>query len=352
MATTFQTSDKKEEKINAYYFRKEFKPTEDVLMYSEAGTKNFISFENGFVETVRLAYSNHYSLVLKPDDVWLAIMVQFAHYMVKYGEDLRDKFVAHAGQKELTVAMIGTLRNADYSKFCMLMTNAIAKNIKDSSVRDWAMPDFSTTTFKEKVVGAAVLMATMKKYFSYKCCLSCGIPSVTLLGTVEDWEKLQQKANRLLEFDCKEGLMAKWYALLSPILEQFVKSKRGEPNLEWWSRVCSNHGMGSGPSYMSGWITVFNVFDIDGNWRGDQRFVRTWNDIDCQSKCEFAPEGWPVIDSSEVSSGVVKVDVTVDDNGTEYKCELISGHKGAVAMNETTLQPQVEVGLYLKTESK
>ena len=32
------------------------------------------------------------------------------------------------------------------------------------------------------------MMATMQKYFQYVAVLCCGIPSVTLLGTVEDWD--------------------------------------------------------------------------------------------------------------------------------------------------------------------
>jgi hypothetical protein len=35
--------------------------------------------------------------------------------------------------------------------------------------------------------------------------------------------------------------------------------------------------------------------------------------------------GFPVIDTSDIASGYCIVPVTVDDNGTEYKCQMLAG---------------------------
>jgi len=48
-------------------------------------------------------YNDHHELVLRPDDFWQAINVQFSYYVNANGEALRDHFVNHEGQKELIV---------------------------------------------------------------------------------------------------------------------------------------------------------------------------------------------------------------------------------------------------------
>ena len=69
----------------------------------------------------------------------------------------------------------------------------IQKNLTDGSVRDWIIPNFTTTTDNDVMVSSVVMMAAMQSYFSYKFCLRCGIPNVTLLGTPEDWIKLRNR---------------------------------------------------------------------------------------------------------------------------------------------------------------
>src|SRR3989338_1310009 len=101
---------------------------------------------NSFVHAAFSAYNRHHNLVISPDDVWLAIMTQFSFYLNKNAEELRSKFVYFEGKKELTVYGRGTLFTAGYEELCMEMTTQIAKSIKDPTVREWVIPEFSTTT--------------------------------------------------------------------------------------------------------------------------------------------------------------------------------------------------------------
>ena len=103
----------------------------------------------------------------------------------------------------------------------------------------------------------------MKEYFSYKFMLMCGIPRVTLQGEKADWEKILSRLEILKEY----GLQTiAWYHLLRPIVTRFVKAfdaPDSQENLDFWQHVCHFEGGASGPSYTSGWITAFCVFDID-----------------------------------------------------------------------------------------
>ena len=78
-------------------------------------------------------------------------------------------------------------------------------------------------------------------------------------------------------------------------------------------QVLSHKGGGSGPSYISGWVTAFTCFDKDGKFIGnrlDMRGVHT----------EF-----PVIESTDISHNVLSCPVKIDDNGEEYDGTLFTG---------------------------
>ncbi|EFC36665.1 predicted protein [Naegleria gruberi] len=329
----------------------EQRPNEEHSSFGNSPVFNIGS--NSFVMSGVQAYSKHHHWVIKPDDVWIAICSQFSNYVNERSEKLRSKFVDFDGKKELVVKGIGTLYTANYEDLSIRMTSEIAKNIKDPSVREWVMPDFTTTTQSDRMVGAVVLMAAMKKYFDYKFELECNLPSVTLLGQVEDWIKIRERANRLLEFDTEEECMKKWSQYLFPVLDKFVESIKGNPDKEWWNRVANFLGGGSGPSFISGWITTFCVFSETGKWLGDQKTEgEVWyeDEDDNEPKEKVREREWPVIDDEEIPRGYVSVPITVDDNGTVYKTEMFAGHIVASVLNQNSIQPRVDWALFLKKE--
>jgi hypothetical protein len=320
MPITFYPSP--ENKAQEVYTKEEKKIPH--LISGSIPTENYVSSGHGFVDAVRFAYSRHHNLTIRPDDVWIAIATQFSTYIEKNAEELRDKFVHHIGQKELEIGMI----DLDFAKFSLYMSDNIAENIKDPKVRKWIMPSFSTTTDTDRVVGAMVLMASMKKYFSYKMTLMCGLPSVTMLGTEEDWVDIANRAKELLKYDNSKGYMKTWYSLLKPILDNFVSSIRGKPDLQWWNSCCTSLSRGSGPRYLSGWLTVFSVYNNDGEWFEN-----------CRYRGEHVQSKWPVIESNDLAKGVVTVDVKVDDNGVKYDTVLTAGSSGYICLDKYSIQP-------------
>jgi hypothetical protein len=53
--------------------------------------------EHGFVNTMLSTHTGNYALVIRPDDVWLAVISQFSLYVNPNPELLRDEanFVSH-----------------------------------------------------------------------------------------------------------------------------------------------------------------------------------------------------------------------------------------------------------------
>ena len=114
------------------------------------------------------------------------------------------------------------------------------------------------------------MMATLQAYFDYRFCLGCGIPYVTLLGEKSDWEQIVQRIEKLKEYGPETTA---WYRLLKPVVTRFARSfdegvADSTENREFWNRVAHWQGGGSGPSYLSGWITAFCAFDDTGKWLG------------------------------------------------------------------------------------
>lgn len=297
---------------------------------------------NSFVVSAITAYSGHHNLTIRPDDVWIAICTQLANYVNGNSESLRNKFVNFDGKKELVVYAGGTLNTVNYESLCKEMTNVISENIIDTKMKEWLIPNFTTTTATDQTVGAAVMMATMKSYFDYKFSLRCNLPSVTLEGEVEDWQEIRSRANKLLEFDLESGLMTKWTQILFPVLDKLVETAQNKPDIEWWNRIAHEKGGGSGPTYLTGWITTFCVFTDEGKYQGNKRSTTTMR-YTIESE-------WPLIDTQNIPRGYVNVPITVDDNGIIYKTELYAGHMSAIIETETTIKPSVNWALFNVSE--
>ncbi|KZP12779.1 hypothetical protein FIBSPDRAFT_835817 [Athelia psychrophila] len=313
---------------------------------------DIIPSNNGFVHTVVKAYSGHRALILRPDDVWLCILTQFSFFVNGNAEQLRNQFVAHEGKKELEITTAGTRYTVDFGDIARQMTELIEQNVVDPDLREWIMPAYTTTTLLDTTVSAIVMMATMKEYFSYKCSIYCGIPHVTLEGTKEDWENILSRIGKLKQYGPETTA---WYELLHPVISRFVNAfdnPDGQDNLDFWQKVAHYEGGGSGPTWLAGWINAFCVFDCKGRWIGYPVGKVSSNirllehgliDVDLQTpkppQDTFGPphtQHYLTLDGAiyhrtetgDIPSGVVEVDLLLDDNGTVYNTLMTAGLVG------------------------
>lgn len=181
------------------------------------------------------AYAEHRPLVLSPDMVWLIISQGFANYVNEHAEMLRDKLVSHEGKMDLTIQTKQDLRGSepiDWSNIFDSFTEQIERYTK-KDIADVITADFSTTTSTERIASQITLMESVKAYFNYIVFYAaCGIPTITLEGTPDDWRSVRQKAARLGEYG-----LADWARQLDPILEEFVHAAKGRPNREFWQSI-------------------------------------------------------------------------------------------------------------------
>ena len=89
------------------------------------------SSRNGLVYAAYHAYSSHHHLIIRPEDVWFAILSQLNFYINAHAEELREYFVAHEGQRELWVYAEGNIQTVNMGKLAEQMTKEIQNNVKD-----------------------------------------------------------------------------------------------------------------------------------------------------------------------------------------------------------------------------
>ncbi|KAJ7897549.1 hypothetical protein B0H14DRAFT_3589384 [Mycena olivaceomarginata] len=323
---------------------------------------------NGFVSTLLDAYTQDRAVVIRPDDVWLAILSQFNFFVNAHAELLRANFVAHEGQKRLTFKVVGEgvdRYTVDFGFIARAMAGLVEENVVDPELRAWATPDFTTTTNNDRTVSAVLLMATLKKYFQYMIMLAgCGIPRVTLEGEQSDWVDILNRLEKLKEYGLETTA---WYHLLRPVLTRFVAAfddPTSVMNVDFWQRVAHYQPGGSGHrDYYTGWITAFAVFDKEGRWMGPPLNTTASivnatapDQIDALGQAPetlTAAQFWaaygraykPFRDTWEhplvlddtayhqlnrraIPPGFAEVDVVLDDNDEKFECAMVAGNVG------------------------
>lgn len=296
------------------------------ILLSSSDTKGTIrpQFDNGLVSAAYMAYSNHYGLVLRPDDLWTAIALSLGVYVNGNAEEMRDYFVKHQGKEKITlnVSPIVDAAKLDWPSLVTEFTEEIDRRLK-KKVKKWIMPTFSTTTDQDKMVYGLLLMGTMKSYFEYEVEEECGIPEVTLKGTLEDWKQLRELADHLLDFDRKA--LSKWHKLLTPVLDEFVEAyENGVVNRKFWNSICGyNPGVEPGcdpeddspeakpssPPSLTGWVNVFMPFDSDGRFQ-----LKSTDDTP-----------WGEVQLTDVPSGLLEVPVKVVGRRKTQDCLFYAG---------------------------
>ena len=156
--------------------------------------------------------------------------------------------------------------------------------------------------------------------------LACGIPFVTLEGEKSDWENILLRIEKLKEFGPEPEA---WARLLRPILTRFVQAFDGQPDVNFWGRVCHHHTQFSGPSYISGWLTAFCVWNRHGRWQGPRLTPPKTDHVGGQARDEqLILDGvlYGNVGIDNIAPGFCEVDVKLDDNGEEFECMMVSGH--------------------------
>jgi hypothetical protein len=219
---------------------------------------------HGFYQACHNAWAYHASLVLSPDDVWLAIQAVFAGYMRVNAETLRTTFVSHEGKKELIVYMDDAPE--DWKLFMTRVVEKITANSKIDMAATF-VPSFTSSDAFDTSMKSLAVLDHMQLFFEYVYSFQCGVRRVGLKGNLADWELLRAYIEGLRAFavpaDKKDAYFTdatrtytSWIDDLVRIADQLVATYKGTPDVIWWnSMIHERQTYGSGGStYIKGWI--------------------------------------------------------------------------------------------------
>ena len=245
------------------------KPDLSKYQHSSLECDNIISYGNhSFLSGILTAYRMHKSITFSPDIIWLLIVQGFTYHVGANKESLRSMFVNFEGKKELSVKRLNltplTAKKEDWIGIVDEFVEKIDKNTKEN-IAKVLEPKFSTTNKTSHTAGMISIMSAMKHYFDYKVYMcACGFPSIQIEGKIEDWELIKEKVLALSKYDLEW-----WTSKLIPILDEFIKAKKGEINREFWLKIIREKRYGDfyDPSYIDGWICTFFPYNKYGDKR-------------------------------------------------------------------------------------
>ncbi|CAG8437177.1 2639_t:CDS:2 [Funneliformis caledonium] len=125
-----------------------------------------------------------------------------------------------------------TEQNELTTKYPKITDKVEPKNefLKHGDIKSYFKPWTNKYILVRSYENQIILLDSMKKCFTYKMSCGCGIPKVTLVGTLEDWLHLQEKVAKLrglgLELDF-------WLDRLEPVVSLFVATYKGNLDVDF-----------------------------------------------------------------------------------------------------------------------
>ena len=199
-----------------------------------------------FIDAVHIAFSQHRPLILSPDAIWLLIAQGFSHHVAENAETLRPRLVRHQGKRELQVKVF----DLTLSSFQLAIENfsSLIQQETDPVLHETLICDFSTTRPEIRTASEVVLMDCFSSYFTYAMMCVCGIPKITVEGTLTDWQRIRARVEVLATYGLEW-----WVSRLRPILDEFVRTAEGHPSLEFWKAIYKPKEVYGG-EVVTGWV--------------------------------------------------------------------------------------------------
>lgn len=313
------------------------------ILNSNFDTKKTSFFNAGKKSLIRglmIAYGQHYPITISPDMILLLFLQGYAKFMEKNSEKLRNIYVNFEGQKTLTVVRNGvtpeTAKPEIWEGIITEFTQKIKENVGNEII-SYLESDFTTTNPATLATSQITIMSAMKNYFKYEAIMMvCGISSINLEGTLEDWEKIKKK----LEFFSKNEFGLNWWTKhLIPIIDKIIetkicynKNKDIDENLRkfWKDIIRVKRGGVYQPDVIDGWIVKFlpNI--------SEERINEKLNDSDIPDQILNCPL------KLIFSNGIKKI---------EYDCSLASGFYGVIE-DENNFGIKPVIGYSIVVEDK
>ncbi|KAK0617030.1 hypothetical protein B0T14DRAFT_568583 [Immersiella caudata] len=264
------------------------------------------------------AWSEHLHLAIEPDIVWLTILTQLSFYMRANQEKVKHVFdFAKKGPEPLEI-----YEYPDWYLIMVTIYGEVVDRVGAEWVYEFIQPYFSTTTDNSIMASHIIMLGYERTEFVVDEVVLCGLPSVKLDGELRDWENILRRLERFATLGPE---VEEYGRRLRPVLERIVESFKHPDSDEsrlFWNQVVlaeKSGECGGAALNVSGWITAFLYWDVDGKAYG-------------REKGSFVLDGvaYPSVNIRTLPSGYAKVPfVWKFANGVErHKAFAIAGVLG------------------------
>jgi len=222
-------------------------------------------WHGGYLGYLDQAWRRHFSIVLRPDDLWHMAMCELAKLIRENPKETEHIFTSTPGQKQLLVVPTNDIEHIDPN----LIVDELRKKVPITSL---FMPEFSTTTKMAMIAREVAFADVCSPYYSYGTFL-CGIPRVRVDGFYEDWLRCVTSFEKLAMSFGVETKIGKFLIRCMnrtvPIARAMVDGgKEGRANL--FKKMVRLQRCGSGSQYeMNGWILDY-TFEGSRNIQTDE----------------------------------------------------------------------------------
>ena len=265
--------------------------------------------------------------------IWLLICQGVANHINANAEQLRSRLVGHTEKLTIEVRRDDLVKGSPenpwpevFGQFSAAIRSHVGPDI------DRFLPAFTTTGPVERAACEIVLLDAMQSYFSYELTTVCGIPSITLQGTPEDWHTLAERAMTFADLD-----LDWWLTPLSSILRRFADAAEGTVDESFWQSIYKYQG-GSGGPHISGWIMAFFPYLTD------RRTMRaTMRNLGFQEARGRSMYGFSTLTLGDLPHGLSTAPFRWDCRRRTYDMDFLGGFVG-VAQNTEDLALRPEIG--------
>lgn len=148
---------------------------------------------NSYLNYLNVAWGSHLGIVLSPDVVWYTLVSELAQVVKADPEAYRSHFTPYQGKTEILV------NATPQGVIDMSALMDALRALVPGGLTELFLPEFSTNDRRAKLALSAAFADVASPYYSYAMII-CGIPSVRMTGTQEDWQKLCWNWDRLSGF--------------------------------------------------------------------------------------------------------------------------------------------------------
>lgn len=304
-------------------------------------TKVAAGWGNCLVSTIHTSFDEHRPLSLSPDVIWLAICQGISIHINQHFEALKPQIFKLDKPHKIVVRndnlSDGSVHWAD---LLHNFSDTTTKYVKDDYY-SFFVPKFSTTTNIEMTSYEITMLEGFSQAFEYFGDSGCGIPYITLRGTREDWEAINNRLDKIDEL----GLTL-WAQELRSVVDQFIQVYDGNIDLDFWQDIYKDHDEYGG-SYVSGWfIKLFPYLERTGE-------IEPANDPDgvYYSRAPKIYVANPFLKGdqylvsrltvNDFPSGIAEITVHWDNYGKKREMKVHAGFFGMKQYDDLSLEPAI-----------